>query len=499
VQAATLAFGGLSIVNTVTTWFTTMVAAVSRAWAAFRLLAASLGILEAVAIVATGGIAALGVALGALLLPLTIIAGVIGIAVGAFYLFRKATEDVTKGNDEIIKKNQEYIDSLNGIGNAQKVLTTQTIQETGKQLLATRLAADAQLEKIKELTTAITDSWAITQSLKEFTGIGADTKELDKAVERYKKYKEQITSFKTQLDELNKSLNAPTVKLPGASNMTDKAKEAADDALRTIMQVEGRIKAMQGGPKALFEFDRITENVNKLERMDDALKRAGVDSKKAAELTIQYSKALDQLVPAAAAYDLLRQKLEMVDQVAQNTWNNIEDGIMGVINGTETLGQAFSNVISQMLADITKFYLRSMFLRPSGQGSFLGDIFGSILNVGSSSAPMGGTVPKRAKGGGVSAGKTFMVGEQGPELFSPSTSGTIIPNMMGSGGATTVNINVVNKAGNTKAQVTETSFGNTRNIDVIIDEIVASKIGNTSSRTNKALRNAGQSGGVVTR
>jgi hypothetical protein len=40
----------------------------------------------------------------------------------------------------------------------------------------------------------------------------------------------------------------------------------------------------------------------------------------------------------------------------------------------------------------------------------------------------GYTLEPRAKGGPVAAGQPYMVGENGPELFSPKTSGTIIPN-----------------------------------------------------------------------
>jgi len=44
----------------------------------------------------------------------------------------------------------------------------------------------------------------------------------------------------------------------------------------------------------------------------------------------------------------------------------------------------------------------------------------------------------RAQGGPVSAGSPYLVGEQGPELFVPSRSGSIIPN--GAGGGITVNV-----------------------------------------------------------
>jgi hypothetical protein len=44
-------------------------------------------------------------------------------------------------------------------------------------------------------------------------------------------------------------------------------------------------------------------------------------------------------------------------------------------------------------------------------------------------------------GGPVSAGTTYLVGENGPELFTSATSGTIIPNNKMSGG-NTINITV---------------------------------------------------------
>ena len=63
-------------------------------------------------------------------------------------------------------------------------------------------------------------------------------------------------------------------------------------------------------------------------------------------------------------------------------------------------------------------------------GNFIGDI-----------NPFGGG---RATGGPVSMGKTYLVGEKGPELFSPGSNGTIIPNKaLGSNSSgTIINISV---------------------------------------------------------
>jgi len=56
----------------------------------------------------------------------------------------------------------------------------------------------------------------------------------------------------------------------------------------------------------------------------------------------------------------------------------------------------------------------------------------------------------RAEGGPVATSQPYVVGEQGPELFIPSTSGTIVPNNMAGGGgdvSVNFNINTVDAAG----------------------------------------------------
>jgi phage-related minor tail protein len=49
---------------------------------------------------------------------------------------------------------------------------------------------------------------------------------------------------------------------------------------------------------------------------------------------------------------------------------------------------------------------------------------------------MASSVGTRAMGGPVAAGKPYIVGERGPELFVSNASGRIIPNGGGAGGVT---------------------------------------------------------------
>jgi hypothetical protein len=92
------------------------------------------------------------------------------------------------------------------------------------------------------------------------------------------------------------------------------------------------------------------------------------------------------------------------------------------------IGKALSVVVN-IIADVIDGF-RLMISVGSKIGNFLGN-----LN------PFGGG---KAVGGPVSMGKTYLVGEKGPELFSPSSNGSIIPNnkLGGTSSGTTINISV---------------------------------------------------------
>jgi len=53
-----------------------------------------------------------------------------------------------------------------------------------------------------------------------------------------------------------------------------------------------------------------------------------------------------------------------------------------------------------------------------------------------------GKLAGRASGGPVTSGSSYIVGERGPELFTPNSSGMITPNNRLGGGNTTINLNV---------------------------------------------------------
>ena len=160
----------------------------------------------------------------------------------------------------------------------------------------------------------------------------------------------------------------------------------------------------------------------------------------------------DQFQSAMQLNDELLQTIPQTAQLSDefktlaNTINNeIINGIEGMIAGTKTLGQ----VASSMLKQIASQMLQTAIMGPQGSGGIGGMLLsgiGSIFGGGSTAGPGGyeipkAAIPKFANGGRPPVGRASLVGERGPELFVPRSSGTIVPNNA-IGGTTNVVVNV---------------------------------------------------------
>lgn len=110
-----------------------------------------------------------------------------------------------------------------------------------------------------------------------------------------------------------------------------------------------------------------------------------------------------------------------------------------------------------------------------GSGGLFGQLFGGMAG--------GGIAPHQAGGGHVSAGRPYVVGENRPELFVPSQSGTIIPKL--GGGATNVSVNVMN-FGNDNVDVQRRNGSSGPTLDVMIGQKINQHIG--SGQADTAMR-----------
>ena len=168
-----------------------------------------------------------------------------------------------------------------------------------------------------------------------------------------------------------------------------------------------------------------------------------------------YKMALEDLANNGiqAAADKLRELKYGNDELTATileTWEDVSKTLpdtlaRGLLEGKNAL-ESFKNVFNQILDDIALAIIKKNITQPlvdgisgmfsagassAGGSSFFSDIGSSIMGF------FGGG---KANGGPVIKGRSYLVGERGPEMFMPKTNGQIVPNeaLNSDGGGTTV-------------------------------------------------------------
>jgi hypothetical protein len=107
----------------------------------------------------------------------------------------------------------------------------------------------------------------------------------------------------------------------------------------------------------------------------------------------------------------------------------------------------FFKILAPYLGGALKIAIQGIGIALSAVVNLVADLIDGFRMLISLGSKIGGAIGGmfgggRAAGGPVSAGTTYLVGEKGPELFTPSRSGNIIPNGSMGGGSNVINITV---------------------------------------------------------
>ena len=114
-----------------------------------------------------------------------------------------------------------------------------------------------------------------------------------------------------------------------------------------------------------------------------------------------------------------------VEDAVTRSFRSVENTIASAVLSGKT---SVSQLVDSILADFDRVSTSQFIVKPVE--SVVASLIGSLL-------PISGA---RASGGPVDAGGAYLVGEQGPELFVPSSSGTIAPNAAPARPAITLNV-----------------------------------------------------------
>lgn len=164
--------------------------------------------------------------------------------------------------------------------------------------------------------------------------------------------------------------------------------------------------------------------------------------------------------------ELIKNIFKPVLEGFKSAFNNIRDAVMENKDEFTALFNFLKDFVAPLLGGALKLAIQGIGLALKVIINFVGDLIGgfeklvgfidrvieaikSLINLvrnnpivrgitGAIDNAFGGA---RAAGGPVSAGTTYLVGEKGPELFTPNSTGAIIPNG-GNRASTTINLTV---------------------------------------------------------
>ena len=136
---------------------------------------------------------------------------------------------------------------------------------------------------------------------------------------------------------------------------------------------------------------------------------------------IKKQKELQEAQKAAAA-----EMDQLYGAIGDSIQTGIVDSLTAAVEGTKSLAEVASDTLKSLANIMLKFGLQT-FLGGLGGGD-PNNIFTKLFGGG------------RASGGTVKGGTSYLVGERGPELFTPGRSGSIAPNNAMGGANVTVNV-----------------------------------------------------------
>ena len=286
-------------------------------------------------------------------------------------------------------------------------------------------AAEARLENAKRGKSLIYQDIAdLKLQIEQLDKRNKSMKELNKIMEQNKTYKVGDFTYDTAS---GKAISGPGIKQEERTFEKGSDNEKAANSIKLLKQ-RIEIKSQENDIdrellERQFEFQNKMEEVMGIEDEGLRLEKSKLILK---DYQIDRQEILNQKV---------RDQVSISKELGDTLEQGLVENIKGAINGTQTFGQAMNNVLNSLKNKLMDRALSNLFSgigdavfgNDSGNKGFLGGILGSIF---------------KANGGPVKQGSSYVVGERGPEIFTPRASGNITPNNALGGVTNMITVNV---------------------------------------------------------
>lgn len=235
------------------------------------------------------------------------------------------------------------------------------------------------------------------------------------------------STFTSASSANNRTVSLDDFDTPAGSGSSSNRQERQNSLEREITQIRQRTEALREETQVLSslgpfqdDYGAALERTRAVRELLTAAEQAGIEI--TPELEQQIGALADGYAAASVEAQRLAETQDSLRESAEDFATANRDVLKGFItdlkdsgSAAEALENALADVGSRLL-DIALTNVGNAFSSGGGGGGGIGSIFSSIF---------GGF---RARGGPVSSGKAYVVGEEGPELFRPNGGGRIIPN-----------------------------------------------------------------------
>lgn len=352
-------------------------------------------------------------------------------------------------DDRTVKALQQYYDLVNKLADAAEDAENKAVnaeaeqkkikfkQQYGQQLIdlnakieeeqikekyaiqAKGLDAISQLEKKKAMEDALA-ALEIKRKVAKDPQIGGMLQRASKAEADRKKAEADLAQSNISRDEIENYRKKAVLE----EDAIAKEKERLDFYKQNLLASDADLQ---------IALSRLKTEQQIVEIMQDKKIEDPADKEAAANRFRAIQKAREAVINQAA-------ELKMLQDMNQSVFNNMGNAIDNFVrNGKLSFKDLTRSIIQDLISIAMKAQMMAMFKGFSffgGGGGATGQ-FEADINTSGFATP-------HAAGGTVTPGTTYLVGENGPELFTTGTSGSIAPNnVLGSalGSGQTVNYN----------------------------------------------------------
>lgn len=223
-------------------------------------------------------------------------------------------------------------------------------------------------------------------------------------------------------DRLDLALNGLKIegdKLSEEMNLARSTKDRKEKALALVknqfdqerLQLEQTIELAKLGKATKAEREAAEARLAALPALQ-ALATQGVNRQNQSPL----ESYLDQIPSTAGEIN------DALEQVQVEGLKSLQDGLMSVIDGTKSVGEAFGDMAKGIINDLIKIGIQQAIVKPLGNLLFGGGSGGGLGGL------LGGLIKgARANGGATSPGN-YLVGERGPEVVRIGANANVMTN-----------------------------------------------------------------------